>query len=102
MKKIFACFFVIVTILPSCKLLYPSLMFKQKEYQYFELAHKQIDQYIIQPGDELAFRLYTRDGFKLVDVLSGTAPGSATLSGVSSSFITYPVDNEGFARLPIL
>ncbi len=88
----------IIISLPSCKVLYPSLMFQQKDYQYFELAQKQIEQYIIQPGDELTIKIYSRDGFKLVDVIGapeGSAPGENSLN-------SFLVDNEGFAKLPVL
>lgn len=80
----------------SCKVLYPNLMFKQKDYQYFELAQKEIEQYIIQPGDELTIKIYSRDGFKLVDVINSPTAGS----GQSTS--TYIVDKEGFAKIPVL
>jgi polysaccharide export outer membrane protein len=82
--------------LPSCKLLYPSAMFKEKDYQYFELAKKQVEQYLLQPGDELTLKVYSRDGFKLIDVIG--ALGSAEGESASS----YLVDNEGFAKLPVL
>lgn len=72
-------------------------MFKMKDYQFFELAQKQIDQYLIQPKDELTVRVYARDGFKLVDVVNNTAG----VIPISSS-VTYVVDNEGFVRLPII
>ena len=80
--------------LPSCKILYPNIMFQQKDYQFFELAKKQVDQYIIQKGDQFSIRVYSRDGFRLIDIM-----GSGGLSGGSGSFL---VDNEGFARLPII
>lgn len=110
MKKIvFSGFVIVLLALPSCHWLYPNLMFRQKDYQYFELAHKQIDQYVIQPGDELTLRLYTRDGFRLIDVLgasngssSGNQNGASNVSQSGATLITYPVDNEGFARVPIL
>lgn len=114
MKKVLCCLSLIVILfLPSCRLLYPNLMFQQKDYQYFELAHKQMDQYIIQPGDELSLRLFTRDGFKLIDVLGGTSLNGPNSTGSSTSnsastvsqsgvSVDYPVDNEGFVRLPIL
>jgi polysaccharide export outer membrane protein len=102
----------------SCRLLYPNEMFKQKDYQFFELAKKKVEEYVIEPGDELTLEVYSRDGFKLVDVLGGgmaspsnQAPTSAlssgtltTSSGPSSTVIrhTYLVDKEGFAKLPVL
>jgi polysaccharide export outer membrane protein len=102
----------------SCRTLYPNEMFKQKDYQFFELAKKKVEEYVIQPGDEMSLEVYSRDGFKLVDVLGGgmgtTQPsgGSSALSTGSSSSSsgstvtnskhTYLVDKEGFVKLPVL
>src|SRR5271165_228485 len=55
----------------SCRTLYPNEMFHQKDYQFFELAKKKVEEYVIEPGDELTLEVYSRDGFKLVDVLGG-------------------------------
>jgi len=87
---------LILLSLPSCKLFYPNMMFKMKDYQYFELAQKQIDQYIIQPGDVISVRIYARDGFKLIDVINAQA------GMIMNVQINYLVDNEGFVRLPVI
>ena len=71
-------------------------MYKMKDYQYFELAQKQIEQYIIQAGDELTIQIYSRDGFRLIDVIG--LVGAASGESISS----YVVDPEGFARIPVL
>jgi polysaccharide biosynthesis/export protein len=89
-------FLLLIASLPSCRFVYPNLMFKQKDYQYFELAKKEVAQYLIQSGDELTLQIYSRDGFKLIDVIGG----SSVVTGQSSS--TYAVDEEGFARFPVL
>lgn len=99
----------------SCRVLYPNEMFKQKDYQFFELAKKKIEEYVIEPGDELTLQVYSRDGFKLVDVLGGGFGGQSSGGGSASSGAanagasggggaghTYLVDKEGFAKLPVL
>ena len=96
---------LLVFLMPSCRVLYPNLMFQQKQYQYFELAQKQIDQYVIQPGDEMTLKVYARDGFRLIDVIGSS--NIAGVNGTSSVFVasqglTYLVDNEGFVRLPVV
>ncbi len=89
-------------------------MFQQKDYQYFELSKKKIEEYVIQPGDELTLQVYSRDGFKLVDVLgsgtssqssgnSASASGSANSSaGGGGTGVQYLVDKEGFVKFPVL
>ena len=96
-------------------------MFKQKDYQFFELAKKKVEEYVIEPGDEITLEVYSRDGFKLVDVLGGGmgsssgSGGSTNTSALSTGAIstssgtsttttkhTYLVDKEGFAKLPTL
>ena len=103
----------------SCRTLYPNEMFKQKDYQFFELAKKKVEEYVIQPGDELTLEVFSRDGFKLVDVLGGGFGGNpsgtmntsalstgnvSTSSGTTTTTMkhTYLVDKEGFAKLPVL
>jgi len=65
-----------------------------KDYEYFELAQKQIDQYLVQAGDELTVEIFSRDGFSLVDIIGG--------SGGKEGRSTYLVDRDGFARIPVL
>lgn len=86
----------------SCKMFYPNQMFKQKDYQYFEFAHKQMEEYLIEPGDQLSLQVYSRDGFKLIDVLGGGVAGNAQQTNSSANQVYYLVDKEGFAKLPIL
>lgn len=111
-----------LTTLSSCKLFYPNQMFRQKDYQYFEFATKQLNEYTIETGNQLSVQVYSRDGFKLIDVLgggesnampssnnnntniAGSANSNSSVANSSSSItrVNYLVDNDGFARLPIL
>ena len=96
MKQLALLLFIASAIfsLPSCKVLYPNEMYRLKDYEFFSLAQRQIDQYIIQSGDELTVQIYSRDGFALIDIIGG-AGGKAGNS-------TYLVDKDGFARIPVL
>ena len=88
----------------ACKVFYPNIMFQQKDYQFFELAKKQIDEYVVQTGDQFSLQAYSRDGFRLSDVLggiSGAVQGGQQV-GQQVGGMTYLVDNEGFAKLPII
>lgn len=99
-------FIAAVCTLPSCRSLYPNQVFKQKDYQYFDLAQKEVGQYLIQPGDVFTLRVYARDGFKLIDVLGasntvGQGGTNASNNNITGSF-TYVVDKEGVVKLPVL
>ena len=98
---------LLLLTLSSCKVFYPNTMLRQKDYQYFDLATKEIDQYIIAPGDEITFKVFSRDGFKLVDVLGGNIiiEGASTNSNLINNQYqntSYWVNAEGIVRLPII
>jgi len=81
-------------------------MFKQKDYQYFDMVQKQMNQYIIQPGDVFTIKVFARDGFKLIDVFGGDSPSESqngsNAGGSTIKNFTYVVDNEGVVKLPVL
>lgn len=96
---------VFLLTIHSCKLFYPSTMLQQKDYQYFDLAAKEINQYIISPGDEISLRVYSRDGFRLVDVLGGSSTdnnNNNSSSNNNSRQVSYWVNAEGFVRFPVI
>lgn len=67
-----------------------------KDFYYFELKEVEYQKQVLLPGDKLTFQLYTRDGFRLVDVLYGETVG---LSGGNT---TYLVKDDGYVELPLL
>jgi len=85
-----------ISLFSSCKVFYPSRMFKQKDYQFFEFAKKKISEYTIEPDDILSIQIYSRDGFKLIDVFGG---GEVAGGSGGASFL---VDKDGFVKLPVL
>ena len=56
------------------------------------------EEYIISPNDILRFRLYSNNGFIIIDLTSGT---STNRSGTAQN-ISYVVDHEGITSLPII
>lgn len=86
----------------------PSIMFKTgSDYPY------KVDQtignieYRIAPNDIVGFSVFTNDGFKLVDLTTGVTTMTATGGGGSQNFNSnnstrFPVDVEGFVKLPII
>lgn len=107
MKKLLkvALFVLVLTSFSSCKLFFPNMMFRQKDYQFFELAQKKVDEYVMEPGDQLTIKLYARDGFRLIDIVEATdqAPSSNNnLAGNPANRQTFLIDHEGFIKLPII
>jgi polysaccharide export outer membrane protein len=91
-------------------MLNPSLMFKTPDgYKYSTARDTIVPEYKISPNDRFTFNLATNDGYKLIDfgiqAGSGTSTGSAGggTGGVGgSTTMTYLVDKDGYAKLPIL
>jgi len=98
---------------PSCKLVYPGLMFEQGKYQSFELQEKLVDQYVIQPFDQLTIAVFSRDGFRLIDVL-GSGGGNVNIGSGGNNInnnnnnqgilggIDLIVDKDGYLRIPVI
>jgi polysaccharide export outer membrane protein len=88
--------------MPSCRVLYPNQIFRQKDYQYFDMANKVVDGYLIQPGDQFALQVFARDGFRLIDVLGGGSTQGAMGAAQRRAGFNFTVDQEGFVKLPVL
>ncbi len=95
-KNIFIFLFFLL-FFSSCRVFIPNRMFKQGNYEYFQVSQKVLDQYIIQKGDLLSLKVYSREGFELIDVLQkGNISNSKILTQQ-----TYLVENDGFVELPL-
>ena len=83
--------------LSSCSVLNPSQMLRTgKHFQYSKFPESSvIEEYKIAPNDELSFRLFTNDGEKIIDPISG----SNNLSRANN--LTYLVEFDGKIKLPI-
>lgn len=91
---------VLTAMLPSCRLVYPEFMFKQKDYQTFEFKEQLIKQYVIKPFDQFTMNIFARDGFRLVDV--GSTLGAQAQGMQTGRGMFYIVDKDGYVRLPVL
>jgi len=103
MRKIIF-FGFIVLALSSCRILNPSLMFKTpKGYKYAQMNDSNARQeYKISANDVIEFKLYANDGFKLTDVTGSNTATTTQMGGMGQTIITYPIDIEGNAKLPVL
>lgn len=106
MKRIWKVFlFVLIVSQTSCRYLYPNLMFQQRDYKYLELAKKQVKSYVIEAGDQLTVQVFSRDGFRILDII-----GMTGVENTGSRFnnlnqrqmgMNFLVDQDGFVKLPI-
>ena len=92
-------FFICVAGLVGCRSLNPSIMLQTpKDFKYNTALNQQVLEYKISPNDQLDFKMYTNDGFKIIDL---TALSTDFSTGFSAGFY-YTVEFDGTVRLPIL
>ncbi|MCB9170687.1 MAG: polysaccharide biosynthesis/export family protein [Flavobacteriales bacterium] len=77
------------------------IMFKTPLDYQFDTPPDSIDpQFKIQPNDYLQFRLFSNDGFKMIDMTSGTSQDAAR--NLSRVTYNYLVQFDGMVKLPLL
>ncbi|MDZ4844317.1 MAG: polysaccharide biosynthesis/export family protein [Chitinophagales bacterium] len=67
-----------------------------KDFYYFELKEVEYQKQVILPDDEIAFKIYTQDGFNLVDVIADKS------TGIAGGETSYLVKDDGYLELPLL
>jgi polysaccharide biosynthesis/export protein len=106
MRKIIYFFFLLS--LTSCGGLYPSLMLKTPTgYHYDQLQDSTSSvNYKISPNDFLNMRLFSNNGFHLIDLISQSSGGSTASGGTTtatssiSAGADYLVESDGTVDLP--
>lgn len=95
-------FYLLASILLfSCRPFNSSVMFKtDSDYEFDTLPETQETEYRIAPNDELAFRLFTNNGFKIIDITT-TSDGNQNFLQ-NSTQITYLVEQDGRVNLPMI
>ncbi|MBN8703058.1 MAG: polysaccharide biosynthesis/export family protein [Bacteroidetes bacterium] len=106
MKKtalyIFAFYFAL--LLTGCSLINPSIMLKTpKDFTYTQFSDSLYasKEYKISANDIIEFRIYSNDGFKLIDLTSNSS-SSSTYVGSNLNSWFYTIDYDGFTKLPVL
>ncbi len=86
----------VVALFSSCRTLRPNLMLKTpKNYTYEKIVDSmRYDDYKVSSNDAIVFRLFTNDGFKMIDL---TANGQLFNSNIDET-----VDKNGNLKLPLL
>lgn len=90
-----------IALLYSCAPINPSVMMKTpKDYEFDIPPAEQKTEYIIAPNDELSFRLYTNNGFKLVDITTSSEGGQSFMQ--ANSQLSYLVEPDSMVNLPMV
>jgi polysaccharide export outer membrane protein len=85
----------------SCRIFNSSIMFKTpKGYQYSSPPSTPVREFKIAPNSEFELRLFSNDGFKLVDITSVESSSSANLS--NNQGVLYKVEFDGTVKLPVV
>lgn len=88
-------------LLISCAPINPSVMLKTpKDYEYDIPPTEQQTEYVIAPNDEITFRLFTNNGFKLIDLTTSTDGGQNFMQ--TNSQLNYLVEADGKVNLPMI
>ncbi|MBL0049950.1 MAG: polysaccharide biosynthesis/export family protein [Bacteroidetes bacterium] len=100
MKKGLLAIVLLLITLSSCRTLRPNIMMKTpKEYKFDIPKDSSNPDYKIQPNDILDFRIFSNEGFKLIDLTSLNTNNA----GVNANFsIEYNVEFDGKIKLPML
>ncbi len=91
---------LILAVLASCNYR-SSIMFKTPKNYEYAAAPDSIEsyEYTIQPNDVVQFKLFTNDGFKLIDLT--TLSENINLNN-NQNFFNYIVEHDGQLRLPMI
>ncbi len=105
MRKIY--FFALLALslfMGSCSI-NKDLLFKTPVGYEYDIPPEVMDvEYRIQPYDQLIFRLYSNDGFLLIDLTSGSGASNLNTTRISNmqNQIRYRVEVNGEIKLPTL
>ncbi|MEZ4937082.1 MAG: polysaccharide biosynthesis/export family protein [Crocinitomicaceae bacterium] len=95
---------LLVLALNSCGI-NSNLMFKTtKDYPFDSLPDSSQIEYKLSINDEITFRLFSNQGFKILDIVSGEASTTANNNQSLSqgTAITYKVEQDSTVKLPIV
>lgn len=102
MKNPIALLLAVLMFWSSCTINSHVMLKTPKDYVFDTPPDKPMDEYIISVNDILQFRLFANDGFQLIDIAAGQSGSASQVARVAGTNITYVVQADSLARLPIL
>lgn len=100
MKKIVFPIIVISFLLSACNYNSSIMLKTKKDYKYADIPKEDNPQYKISPNDIIEFRIYSNDGFKMIDIISSAGDGRA-LNTIQQG-IHYLIEQDGQVKLPTI
>ncbi|MBL4623639.1 MAG: polysaccharide biosynthesis/export family protein [Flavobacteriales bacterium] len=89
----------IISALTSCKILDPSIMLKTPEgYEFSQIPDSAGVEYKLAANDIIQFKLYSNDGFRLIDIVGN----EQSQVGTRQFSIDYKIEFDGTTKLPVL
>jgi polysaccharide export outer membrane protein len=94
--------FILTAVISSCRIFDPSVMLRTKRnYDYAQGSDTLKRNYILQPGDIINFRLFSNQGFKIIDLTSLDEGTRINANNNQNNFI-YLIEVNGQINLPII
>lgn len=109
MRKLLYLF--VLSALVGCEALYPSYMLKTpKDYHFDKLVDSTTaSNYKISTNDFVAMRLFSQDGYHIIDLTNSsnssstsTGGGTGTSGNAITTSIDYLVESDGTVKLPVI
>ena len=98
-NSIFCILAILLMCITSCNIFKPSLMLRTGPNYDYNIAPDSVQsEYKIACNDRLSFRIFSNDGFQLIDLTNFT---SSNKESMTSSF-DYLVEHDGVVKLPII
>lgn len=98
--KIISLVILLLPLLFSCRVNPSRMLETDRNYEYDQPPNDSISEYKISPSDFISFKLFSNDGFKIIDLTAINESGSAR--NLDDASIKYLVEYDGQVKLPIL
>ncbi|MCT4579973.1 MAG: polysaccharide biosynthesis/export family protein [Flavobacteriales bacterium] len=98
MRTLFILLSLSVFFITSCSVNSHVLLKTPRDFVFDTPPEKPQEEYVISPNDILKFKLYSNDGFIIIDLASGAKSNNSSFAQT----IKYTVDYQGITSLPII
>ncbi len=100
-SKKYLFFIVFIAFVSSCRYFQPSVMFKTpKGFSFDQFIDSVQKDYIIRKNDILTFRVFSNDGFKVLEMTQNMSGGG--VQNNSQQLIQYSVESNGMVKFPVI